>query len=323
MDVVRQLSAQTAYVGLSAPSSALGLIDPIEEVSKHCLATGTWLHVDACAGWSLPWLQEAEVGVPAFDFRLPGVTSISVDPHKFGPAFSGCSALFIRQAEVPSGFHVPSTRWVGYPYVAHSVFSSRSAGHVGATWAATLLFGVDGFRRLAHQLADVLAVFRSPAFAERSPLRVLGVPCGQTVGFRVPAQYDLVQVALDMVREGVPLVPVWSYRDFESVLSLSLNGVSPETAKGWLATLERKNLRELPATTGVQSDGRDRRLLELVVSQAAVGRGGTDSEAVDRDPWATRLKCGHAMDRMLPDDRDSLMTLYGELNSRLFEGDEN
>ena len=48
---------------------------------------GVWCHVDAClGGFVLPFARQLGWPVPAFDFAVPGVSSMSVDTHKFGMA---------------------------------------------------------------------------------------------------------------------------------------------------------------------------------------------------------------------------------------------
>ncbi len=69
----------------SAPSYPNGLMDPLSELSQLALRYNIPLHVDAClGGFLLPFVVEAGVDEepPLFDFRLPGVSSISADTHK-------------------------------------------------------------------------------------------------------------------------------------------------------------------------------------------------------------------------------------------------
>ena len=75
-----------AIVGV-AGTTELGKIDPIQELSKLCVEKDIYLHVDAAfGGYSIPFLKEAGYNLPRFDFSLPGVSSITIDPHKMGLA---------------------------------------------------------------------------------------------------------------------------------------------------------------------------------------------------------------------------------------------
>ena len=84
----------------SACNYGYGTIDPIAELSDLALERGVGLHVDGClGGFILPWGQELGYDIPLFDFRVPGVTSISADTHKYGYGFKGIvGARVPRQA---------------------------------------------------------------------------------------------------------------------------------------------------------------------------------------------------------------------------------
>ena len=67
------------------------------------MAKGLPLHVDACyGGFMLPWLEKLGVVLPKWDFRVPGVTSISADVHKYGYSSKGASVVVYRNAELRS-----------------------------------------------------------------------------------------------------------------------------------------------------------------------------------------------------------------------------
>ena len=72
------ITANTAVIVGSAPPFPHGIIDPIEELSELARAQGIGFHTDAClGGFVLPWAEKLGYPVPPFDFRLPGVTSMS------------------------------------------------------------------------------------------------------------------------------------------------------------------------------------------------------------------------------------------------------
>ena len=56
------------------------------------------LHVDCClGGFILPFAKRMGYsGIPEFDFSLPGVTSMSLDTHKYGNAAKGSSVVLYR-----------------------------------------------------------------------------------------------------------------------------------------------------------------------------------------------------------------------------------
>ena len=99
--VAAALTDHTVLVVASTPSYAHGVIDPVEEIAAAAAARGILCHVDACiGGWILPYLRRAGRRVPAFDLSVPGVTSLSVDLHKYGYADKGASVVLYRDAEL-------------------------------------------------------------------------------------------------------------------------------------------------------------------------------------------------------------------------------
>ena len=98
VDVGRRRTSTTTPSRSSArpATTATAPIDPIEELSDIALEHGVGLHVDGClGGFILPFGQELGYDIPLFDFRVPGVTSISADTHKYGYAFKGTSVLAV------------------------------------------------------------------------------------------------------------------------------------------------------------------------------------------------------------------------------------
>ena len=88
---------QTVALIGSACNYGYGTVDPIARPRTLALERGVGLHVDGClGGFILPFGQELGYDIPPFDFRVPGVTSISADTHKYGYAFKGTSALLFR-----------------------------------------------------------------------------------------------------------------------------------------------------------------------------------------------------------------------------------
>ena len=78
----------------SAPQYPHGVVDPISALAALALEKNLPLHVDACmGGFMLPWVEKLGMPVPLWDFRVPGVTSISADLHKYGYAAKGASTL--------------------------------------------------------------------------------------------------------------------------------------------------------------------------------------------------------------------------------------
>lgn len=99
-DVQRVISANTIMLYGSAPSFPQGTVDDITGLSEMAVKYGIGLHVDMClGGFILPFARRMGYDIPAFDFDLPGVTSMSVDTHKFGYALKGSSVVLYRYGQ--------------------------------------------------------------------------------------------------------------------------------------------------------------------------------------------------------------------------------
>ncbi len=141
-----------ALVG-SAGSYPYGQVDPIVELGALAQQHGIGLHVDGClGGFVLPWIERLGVPVPLWDFRVPGVTSISADTHKFGYALKGTSVLLYRDAELRRRQYSTFPDWPGGLYVSPGMSGSRSGGVIAATWAAMVTTGEQGYLDAASDI---------------------------------------------------------------------------------------------------------------------------------------------------------------------------
>ncbi|WP_348787250.1 aspartate aminotransferase family protein [Leifsonia sp. NPDC080035] len=177
-----RLDPDVALVVVSAPSYPYGTLDPVEEVAAACEEAGVALHVDACiGGWILPFWRAADgSALPAWDFRVPGVVSVSADLHKFGYAPKGASVLLQRGRDRQRLQYFATTAWPGYPVVNPTLLGSKSAGALAASWAIIQALGARGLaeladscRRSTRTLADIVADIEG--------LRVLGDPTGPLI----------------------------------------------------------------------------------------------------------------------------------------------
>ena len=168
---------QTIAIMGSACNYPYGTIDPIEQLGELAQRRGVGLHVDGClGGFILPFGQELGVEhIPLFDFRVPGVTSISADTHKYGYAFKGSSTLLFRDKALRNGQYFFVSGWTGGKYMSPGIEGSRSGGLIAATWAAMVQLGRDGYRRYAEAIfataAEMMAAVRS-----HPELRIMGTP---------------------------------------------------------------------------------------------------------------------------------------------------
>jgi glutamate/tyrosine decarboxylase-like PLP-dependent enzyme len=164
-----------AIVG-SACNYGYGTVDPMEELSDLALERGVGLHVDSClGGFILPFGQKLGYDIPVYDYRLPGVTSISADTHKYGYAFKGSSVCTFRDKALRNAQYFFLTDWSGGKYCSPGIEGSRSGGILAATWAAMVSFGWDGYLRYAQQIFETSSAMQD-AVRSHAELRLLGNP---------------------------------------------------------------------------------------------------------------------------------------------------
>lgn len=172
--IQERLGDDVALVVVSAPAYPVAALDPVAEVAALTSARGLALHVDACiGGLVLPFWTD----LPAWDFAVPGVTSVSADLHKYGYAPKGISVLLQRGRDRQRLQYFATTRWPGYPVVNPTLLGSKSAGPLAAAWAITHALGIPGFQRLAGSMRRATEAILD-TIAGIEGLRVLGTPAG-------------------------------------------------------------------------------------------------------------------------------------------------
>ncbi|MBF0353111.1 MAG: aminotransferase class V-fold PLP-dependent enzyme [SAR324 cluster bacterium] len=149
----KAVNSNTIVMVGSSPSFPHGVIDPIEELSTFALEKGIGFHTDAClGGFLLPWAEKLGYAVPPFDFRLPGVTSISADTHKFGYAAKGTSVILYRTPELRHYQYYTVADWPGGMYFSPTFAGSRPGALIAACWAAMVSMGEQGYMDAAGKI---------------------------------------------------------------------------------------------------------------------------------------------------------------------------
>jgi glutamate/tyrosine decarboxylase-like PLP-dependent enzyme len=170
------INRNTVVVVGSAPSFPHGAIDPIAELSELARARGVGFHTDAClGGFVLPWAEKLGYPVPRFDFRLPGVTSISADTHKYGYAAKGTSVILYRTPELRRFQYYTATEWPGGLYFSPTLAGSRPGGLSASCWAALLSMGEEGYLDATRRILETAAQIKN-AVRSIPDLRIIGDP---------------------------------------------------------------------------------------------------------------------------------------------------
>jgi glutamate/tyrosine decarboxylase-like PLP-dependent enzyme len=225
VDAVEELiDEETVAIIGSAGNYGYGTIDPIARLGQLALKHDIGLHVDAClGGYLLPFGEELGYAIPPFDFRVPGVSSISADTHKYGYGLKGSSTLLFRDRSLRNRCYFFMPDWSGGKYFSPGMEGSRSGGLLAATWASLVSLGRDGYREYARQIFEtsaemLLAVRSHPA------LRLLGEP---TFLFAFTSdEFDIYHVNDEMKRRG------WRFNGLQYPNALHMAVTRPQTQPG-------------------------------------------------------------------------------------------
>jgi sphinganine-1-phosphate aldolase len=236
-EAIRQaITPNTVLLVGSAVSYAHGVVDPIRELGQIALEHDLLLHVDACmGGFLLPYFRRLGAPVPDFDFSVPGVTSISMDFHKYAFAAKGASVVLYRNKELRRHQIYTCAQWTGYTVVNPTVQSSKSAGPLAAAWAVLHFIGDDGYLEIARQVMDAARRI-ADAIDEMEDLRLLGRPEMNLVAFTS----DTVSVfhIIDEMKERAWYVqPQLDFRGSKENIHLSINPASVKWVDALLADL--------------------------------------------------------------------------------------
>jgi glutamate/tyrosine decarboxylase-like PLP-dependent enzyme len=145
----------TVLLVASAPQYPQGVIDPVADVAAIAERAGVPCHVDACmGGMLLPFLERLGEPVPVWDFRVPGVTSISVDLHKYGYTAKGASVIVHRTRALRRYQTFQTDNWLGGAYASSGVLGTKSGGAIAAAWAVLHHVGEEGYLRLVRSARE-------------------------------------------------------------------------------------------------------------------------------------------------------------------------
>ncbi|KIH68637.1 pyridoxal-dependent decarboxylase domain protein [Ancylostoma duodenale] len=153
--VKRAIGPHTCMIVASAPNHITGTVDPIEKLSEVAQRFGVPLHVDCTlGGFLLPFMEYCDYSIPTFDFRLPGVTSIAIDLHRYGQAPRSCSVLMYRDASMMRHQCFCNSDWAGGVYATPTLAGGRDGGAVATAWATLLGKGRDGYINACHRVVE-------------------------------------------------------------------------------------------------------------------------------------------------------------------------
>lgn len=225
LDIVRKsINKNTVMIVGSACNYPYGTIDPIEELSTIALEHNIGLHVDGClGGFILPWGERLGYDIPVFDFRLPGVTSISADTHKYGFGLKGTSVLLCRTRSLRHHQYFATPQWPGGKYNSPGIAGSRSGGLMATAWASMVSLGQEGYLKYAKAIFET--AFAMQDIVKLHPeLRMMGNP---TFCFSFTSdQFDIYHVNDFMKKRG------WRFNGQQFPNAIHMCVTRPQTQPG-------------------------------------------------------------------------------------------
>lgn len=231
------ITDDTILLVASAPSYAHGVVDPVEALGRLAEECGLLLHVDACiGGFLLPWFRRLGEPVAAFGFDVAGVTSLSMDLHKYAYADKGASLVLYRDKELRRFQIFSCARWPGYSVVNTTVASTKPAGPLAAAWAVMHFLGQDGYLEMARgQLAGTRTLVEH---VEAHPdLQLLGQPQMCLAAFTSDT-VNLFEVVDEMRVRGWYIQPQLTYGDSPANIHLSIGASNVPQMDAMLADLD-------------------------------------------------------------------------------------
>ena len=188
-------------------------------------------------GFLLPYFRRLGRPIPDFDFSVPGVTSMSMDFHKYAFAAKGASVVLYRSKDLRKYQIYACSNWTGYTIINPTVQSTKSAGPLAAAWAVLHFFGEEGYLQMARQVLD--ATQRIAAAVEAMPdLRLLGRPDMNLVAFTSDT-VSVFHVIDEMKQLGWYVQPQLAYGNSKENIHLSINPASVRWVDAMLADLAK------------------------------------------------------------------------------------
>lgn len=221
----------------SAVGYAHGVTDPIAELGQIALKHNICLHVDGCIGaFVLGWLRKSGREITPFDFSVPGVTSISMDWHKYGYCPKGASVILHKNRDIRRHQIFTCSHWTGYTVINTTIQSTKSGGPVAACWAVMNFLGEDGYRRLIGRTMDsadqILAGIRA-----MPELIVLGEPEMCLIAF-TSDDFNIFHLVDEMKNRNWIIQPQLGFEESRENVHLSVTQAVLENVDDFLKCLK-------------------------------------------------------------------------------------
>jgi len=200
--VSKLINRNTILLVGSAPNFPHGIVDDIPALSRLAVKHKLPLHVDCCLGsFVIAFLAKAGFDSPDFDFRVPGVTSISVDTHKYGFAPKGNSVVLYRSAAFRRYQYYVCPDWSGGVYASPNMAGSRPGALIAGCWASLMRMGENGYLDTCLKIVGTTQKIEDAIRSSdklRHSISVIGKPMVSVVAFRAVPNPKMPGSAVDI-----------------------------------------------------------------------------------------------------------------------------
>ena len=199
-----QVDKNTVLIVGSAPQYPQGVVDDIVGIAEIATDAQINCHVDACMGGvTLAYLQRLGENIAPWNLQVPGVSSISVDLHKFGYTSKGASVIMYASKHLRSFQGFVTDDWLGGVYGSSGVLGTKSGGSMASAWAVMHFLGDDGYLRLTRQARE--ATLQLATVIRNTPELVLRAEPESTLlcfGAQDPSTLNVFAVADELSKRG-------------------------------------------------------------------------------------------------------------------------
>ena len=175
--VRKAINSNTVALVGSCPNFPHGVYDDIEGLSALAVQYKLPLHVDAClGGFLIAFYQSANINISKFDFRLPGVTSISADYHKYGLCPKGSSVLMYSDREYRKHQYFIYPHFMGGLYPSPGFEGSRSPALAIAAYSVLIYIGKQKYVNQATRIYNAVKKIKDYVKKHMKEIQVIGDP---------------------------------------------------------------------------------------------------------------------------------------------------
>lgn len=250
-----RINQNTIGVVCSGGNYPHGLVDPVPEVAEIVRPYKLPIHVDCClGGYSMIFSEELGIDVPKFNFEIPEVTTISIDPHKYGMAPKGVSLLLFRNPIFKKASIYVHEDWCGGVYGTTSITGSKPSSSMIGGWMSTLKLGKEGLRANVKAIHDIL-ISTVEKLKKNDCIQVIGNPQLNTFAFCFKAEFktfSIFQMAEALTRKGwyAPIL------QFPSVIHMAITRSNMDQVRDSFAETVTVILKELRENPGLYGDSK-------------------------------------------------------------------